>query len=350
MGNSQAQTPQSRYYSTLNSDLYSTASHANWNILSVEVNKEKKKPIHKLKEDSVMDSLEVIAMRNHALHYREERVSCKYFESPKKREEDSKTLSTTRTSHKTPFTTQRKSNQVDAFDPSETPIEEFEEFEELKVHRSKSPSIQVKAPRSRNPLSSTITSFSSSAHHKIITQTVDSPKTKLYYGFVYRYYLGVTPKSVKRIAEAGANCFRYFKTNYSYWLTFPLTSIKYKEISEVKCLKNEDLSTAQYLFEIYFKNDPIGSKALEIGKETNELSECKAYIVDGISFRSKLQASSYIDYITKHNKEIGRRHKLDLKKMAKVQIKTGGRIILGVDTQKECEKWVGLLSWLASLS
>ena len=347
MGNVKVSSPRVKYYSGINSELYS--SSINWNILSLEV-KEEEQSTYEHKE-SIMDELEIIAIRNHSLHNRDREEVIDYKSEDKRKEEDSKVFNTTDTSNKTYLSIQRVVEEHKfeyTHDSSEVPLDEVQSHE---IHHPKSSGIVIKSLRLRNPcirLSSTMSSFSSS-QYRIIEQTVDSPKTKFHYGFVYRYHLTATPKCIKRIAEANTDCLCYFKTNHSYWLAFPLMVIKYKDMLKIKQIKNELLNTTQSLFEITYKESAdvkIETVNAILSNKASKQKKAKVYTVNAISFTTKHQALNYIDYIKKNNKMIRKKYELNgIKDNKRIE-----KVVLGVDTPEECEKWVGLLSWAAQLN
>eukprot|EP00826_Nyctotherus_ovalis_P024622 TRINITY_DN1900_c0_g1_i26.p1 TRINITY_DN1900_c0_g1~~TRINITY_DN1900_c0_g1_i26.p1 ORF type:complete len:384 (-),score=94.03 TRINITY_DN1900_c0_g1_i26:3-1154(-) len=189
-----------------------------------------------------------------------------------------------------------------------------------------------------------------------IPKTISNPdSTKFYCGVVYRCHGNANLKYIKRIAEAYEDDFCYFKTNYSYWQTFPLIAIRYEDIACVRCIKSEawkKLKVSKHLFEIQLKRKEeenagvfsTDTKAsLRERKNAQSKGALKKCTLNGICFSDKEQAQSYSKYTAKNRLAISRRHELSLK--ATKNSKDGERMMLATDTLEECEKWVGLLSW-----
>eukprot|EP01022_Parablepharisma_sp_SALTPOND_P015015 TRINITY_DN2094_c0_g1_i1.p2 TRINITY_DN2094_c0_g1~~TRINITY_DN2094_c0_g1_i1.p2 ORF type:complete len:443 (-),score=48.01 TRINITY_DN2094_c0_g1_i1:5010-6338(-) len=384
-------------------------------IVSLEVDGDESAPSEAVEEtaeeENVADKLEAIALRNHKLH-----------NSRGKTKTEMDTITTARTAPPTrkkmiaPIAEPEEAT-IDVEEPEKPVIEEQKRHvlakaassdqteiitEEQPVHLpqirhykiaspspilsgtltsikefespKKKPATEVKSRNHFATLAATtrpfVPSMLVSAHQRIIEKKVDSVKKNFYYGTIYRYHPELLSKYVKRVAEASERSFRYFGTNYGYWLTFPLLSVEYSEILTVRCVKHERQKkekVTKHLFEISLKNNKSKqNKNTSIGFNTETIYENgmkespdklapikKVYMVNGVSFISKEQAQSYLEFTQKNSKAITRTHKLE--KVVKGAKRNEGnteeleeRMFFGTDTMEECEKWVGLLLWILS--
>jgi len=181
--------------------------------------------------------------------------------------------------------------------------------------------------------------------------TIQNISNKYYCGVIYRCHSNANIKYIKRIAEVYEDDFCYFKTNYSYWQTFPLLAIKHEDIAGVKCISNgKRVKISKHVFEIELKkNGIIGTfstdtkSSLRDKEQKTSKGNVKKHSINGIHFNNKEEAQSYTEYIKRHQININKRYELNWKQVRDVKEE---RILLGTDTMEECEKWVGLLSWL----
>jgi hypothetical protein len=181
--------------------------------------------------------------------------------------------------------------------------------------------------------------------------TIQNFSNKYYCGAIYRCHGNTNIKCIKRIAEAYEDDFCYFKTNYSYWQTFPLLAIKYEDIAVVRCIKSgKKVKFLKHVFEIELKkNETVGTfstdtkSSLRDKEQKTSKGKIKKHSINNINFNNKEQVQSYLEYIKRYHVNISKRYELHVRDIKEE------RILLGTDTMEECEKWVGLLSWLSHI-